>query len=397
MHQAHNFSGRGDSQRKISQPEIEMHKVLHLMQCTNLGGMEQVTFRLMEGLVRDGASFRIATPRPFGLGVSRVRSFDPEARDFPYRGRFGWRDFPLFRRHVHALAADCSHIWVTGTSAASLAAIKGLRQPKVLSHHYHHFEGRWAWPRWRAFYELLCRDLDAITYPTRHTRNEAIQIAPWLSAKAKIVPNGITVNYVDESTRRAQQIAARRELGLPETAFVVGNAGWLIHRKRFDVFLTTAAKIKERIPEALFVICGGGEEESALRALANRLGIAESVRFVGWVKDLTPHYRSWDALLFNTDFDTLPTTPMEASAEGCLVVASQLYGGLGELIDHDRTGYLFPVHDVVKMTLALVAIHDDKKLSERLRVAAAEKLYNEFSLDRAVGFFTSFFSRNWSA
>lgn len=361
--------------------------VLHLMQCTNLGGMEQITYRLMDQLKARGLSFRIASPRPFGPGIGRVRSIDRSARDFPYRGRFGWRDFPALRRHVHEVATECDTIWVTGTSVAALAAIKGLPHRKILSHHYHHFEGKLSWLRWRAFYEGLCRDLDLITYPTQMTRDEAVSIAPWLARKAKILPNGIDVHYIDPTTAHTRRIDARRQLGIPEDAFVVGNAGWLIQRKRFDVFLQVAKKVHEALPQSQFVICGSGDEETALRKLTAELDLCSAVRFTGWTSDLVLHYRSWDALLFNTDFDTLPLTTMEAAAEGCVVVVSQVYGGLGEFIEHGKTGYLFPKHDVDALASALLEVHADPAHAEQLREQAAAKLRSKFSLEAMTDFF----------
>jgi glycosyltransferase involved in cell wall biosynthesis len=372
-------------------------KVLHLFQSTNLGGMEQVTFRLMPRLTARGFAFRISTPRPFGLAVEEVRRFDHDVRDFPYRGQFGWRDFAAFRKHVCELASVCSHIWITGTSAAALAAVRGLPQPKILSHHYHHYEGNLSYLRWRAFYELTCRDLDVVTYPSIMTRDEAVKIAPWLSGRAQVVRNGIDVHYIDEATRRTRQINARRSLGLPQDAFIVGNAGWLIRRKRFDVFLQVAARVRSKMPDSQFIICGGGDEESALRRQASDLGIGDCVHFLGWSTDLTQHYQAWDALLFNTDFDTLPSTPMEAAAEGCIVVASQTYGGLGELIVHGRTGYLYPTHDLDSLTESLLTIRREPNRAEQIRHQAATKLRSEFSLDAAANFFTDFFSSRKSS
>jgi glycosyltransferase involved in cell wall biosynthesis len=371
--------------------------VLHLFQSTNLGGMEQVTFRAMRRLAARGFAFRITTPRPFGLAIEEVRRFDRGARDFPYRGRFGWRDFAAFRKHVRELASDCSHIWITGTSATALAAVRGLPQPKILSHHYHHYEGSLPYLSWRAFYELTCRDLDVVTYPSIMTRDEAVDIAPWLSGRAQVVRNGVDVHYIDEATLRTRRITARQSLGLPQDAFIVGNAGWLIRRKRFDVFLQVAARVRSQMPDSQFVICGGGEEENALRRLASDLGLGDCVRFLGWATDLTRHYQSWDALLFNTDFDTLPSTPMEAAAEGCIVVASQTYSGLGELIVHGRTGYLYPTHDLDALTASLLAIRREPNNAEQIRRQAAAKLRSEFSLDAAEHFFTNFFSNRMSS
>ena len=120
-----------------------------------------------------------------------------------------------------------------------------------------------------------------------------------------VVRNGFDVHYVDETQRIEARQAARRELGMPLDAFVKGNGGWLIQRKRFDVFLQTARQVLRQIPHAIFYICGGGPEEQRLRQLAQDLGIAHKVHFTGWVQDLTRYYQAWDALLFNTDFDAL--------------------------------------------------------------------------------------------
>lgn len=365
------------------------------MQCTNLGGMEQVAFRVMDVLAfTDRTKFRIATPRPFGPGLDRLRAFDAQARDFAYRGRFGWRDFLAFRTHVWELAEECSHVWITGTSAAALAAVAGLQQPKILSHHYHHFEGRFAWARWRLFYELLCGQLDAITYPTAFTRDEAVRIAPWLSSRAHVVPNGYPLNYRNDADRLAARATARARLGLARDAFVVGNAGWLIARKRFDVFLRTAAALVTRMPNVSFVLCGRGPLEENLKSLAHDLGIADRVRFEGWVIDLADYYRAFDALLFNSDFDTLPCAPMEAASYGCPTVASVLYGGLGEFISHGRNGYLFASHDIEGMASALAALYEDAAHTASLRSALRITLETQFSPEAATRFYRMFFKED---
>lgn len=367
--------------------------VLHLMQCTNLGGMEQVSYGVMNELQADSIqNFRIVTPRPFGPGVEIVKRFDPDARDFAYRGRFGWRSYPEFSRRTKEISQECSHVWVTGTCAASLMAVKQLKLPTVLSHHYHHFEGRWSWIKWRAFYELLARNVDAITYPTRFTRDEALKIAPWLKDKAVVVPNSFEINFVDEVSLLAAKQEARVALDLPKDAYIVGNAGWLIQRKRFDIFLQTAAAIKRRIPKSYFIICGGGELEPEMKKLAHSLGIAECVRFEGWVKDLKPYYQAWDVLLFNSDFDTLPCTPMEAASYGCPVVASLTYGGLGDFIDNGCNGYLFETHNIEQLSSAVCELADDVSLARSFRDEAVEKLRRDYSKESGIQFYRKFFS-----
>jgi glycosyltransferase involved in cell wall biosynthesis len=363
------------------------------MQCTNLGGMEQAAYRVMGELVKTGMTFRIASPRPFGPGRDRVLEFDPAARDFAYRGRFGWRDFIPFRRHVHAMARDCDAVWVTGTSAAALAAIGGLKAPKLLSHHYHHFETLLSGLKWRLFYALLCRDLAAVTYPAEFTRREALTVAPWLAARAHVVHNGVDVAYDGADWHRRARAAARRALGIADDAFVIGNAGWLIARKRFDVFLETARAVRALLPGALFQICGDGPLRGELMAQADALGLADAVRFEGWQGDLAPYYRAWDVLLFNSDFDAFGLSPLEAAAQGCLVVASVRYGGLGEFLTDGENGFLLADHDTAELAARIARLAADGDLRARLRDSAAARVRADYSLGAATAFYADFFSR----
>lgn len=365
--------------------------VAALIQCTNLGGMENVSYSLYEQLQSRGSTVRITTPRPWGPGKSRVLRIDSKAQAFNYKGKFGWRSFPAFQRHVRALSESSDKVWVTGTCVSCLAAA-GLTGKKVLlSHHYHHFENRLSRLRWTAFYLAFGKILDMVTYPTEFTRNEALRIAPWLKGKTHIVRYGFDLHYENEARRLDLKHEARRSLGIPPDAFVVGNGGWLIPRKRFDVFLQTAQLVSQQIPNARFIICGGGPEENNLRKLAQELGIADKVHFQGWVQDMSPYYRAWDALLFNTDFDTSPCTPLEAASYGCLCVASCHYGGVSEFLKDGRTGFLLDQHDTGKLAQRLVLLARNSELALKIRQQAIELLKQEFNNEAALKFYENYF------
>jgi len=293
--------------------------------------------------------------------------------------------------HARALGKECERVWVIGTCASCLSAARLTGRKVLLSHHYHHFENAASRLRWTAFYLAFGPGLDAITYPTEFTRNEALLIAPWLKAKFHVVRNGFKVHYTTEEKRLDQRRKARQTLGLPPDAFVVGNAGWLIPRKRFDVFINTAQLVSRQVPRAHFCICGGGQEESRLRALAVELGIADRVHFQGWVEDVSTYYRAWDALLFNSDLDTLPCSPMEAASHGCVCVASCLYGGLSEFLKDGQTGFLFGQHDFEKLAGALILLARNPSLGLCMRQRAAALLELEFNQESAMKFYEDYF------
>jgi glycosyltransferase involved in cell wall biosynthesis len=368
--------------------------VSHLIQCTNLGGMEKAACVLMEALAQDqGTGFAITTPRPFGACEQRLKALDPDARAHAYKGKFGWRSQREFAASVQQKHTPGSPIMITGTDVACLRAIQQLEGSRVLAHHYHHFESRVSPLKWRLFYELGCRQLDAITYPSDFTRQEAHRIAPWLKGRTHVVPVYFEVTY-DPATYKQAQRQARLELGLPEGAFLVGNAGWLTQRKRWDVFLLTAKQVLQQLPQTHFVVVGGGPEAEELHTLARDLGLADHVTFTGWQKDVDRYFEAFDILLFNSDFDTLPRTPGEAMGRGCVVVASLKYGGLGELVHHERNGILLPEHDTAALAQHILRLHADPGLRERYRAAAVQTLEQRHSRQAATGFYRDFFENH---
>lgn len=362
-----------------------------LLQCSNIGGMEKVAYTLFERLKARGFETRVSTPRPWGPGQSRLNAIDPNAKAFTYKGKFGWRTFHSFYREARTICQESRRVWVIGTCVSCLMAARLTGKKTLLSHHYHHFENSLSRLRWTAFYLAFGGWLDAITYPTEFTRQEALRIAPWLKGKTHVVRNGFDVHYSTEEQRGADRQAARKTLGISPDAFVVGNAGWLIARKRFDIFLKTAARVASQMPNARFYICGGGPEEGRLRQLAHELGLGERVHFAGWVQDLAPYYQAWDALLFNTDFDALGCAPLEAASYGCVCVASCAYGGLSEFLEDGRAGFFLREHNIEDLAGALILLSGEPALALSIRRQALAKLKKDFSHDAALRFYENYF------
>lgn len=368
---------------------------LAILQCSNLGGMEQVAYSLLGDLNRQRKiNFNVLSRRPFGDGEMILKGISPTVSDHSYEGKFGWKTQGPFKRKVNSMSKSSSSIWVIGTCASSLSAIRHLDTKKLLSHHYHHFENRLSYFRWKLFYELLCRDLTHITYPTHFTRNEAISISPWLSSKSSVVRNSIPIEICDSDEKLRLKIEARKQLSLPKDAFVIGNAGWFISRKRLDVFLETAALLYKRTPKVMFVLCGGGPLENEIKHLAKELGLEAVIRFEGWKQDLKPYYRAWDLCYFTSDFDALGMVPLEAAAHYCCVAASVKRGGLSEIIKDKENGIIFNNHNPEEMAETIHELISDESVFENYQQAIIKTLRSECCPSKSLDFYDKFFSES---
>jgi glycosyltransferase involved in cell wall biosynthesis len=162
-------------------------------------------------------------------------------------------------------------------------------------------------------------------------------------------------------------------LGIPENAFVIGNAGWLIHRKRFDVLLGVLARLQER-QSLICVIAGDGPLRADLEALSSELGVSEQVIWLGWRKDLRDFYLALDVLVFNSDWDALGRTPIEALALGTPVVASVQNGGLAEVISDERYGFLTDQHNLEWLASKVQLLRDNAALRNSMVAAARTRI-----------------------
>lgn len=355
-------------------------RILHILQCTNLGGTEQATAASMAAIQRDySVAFRIVSPRAPGKGWDLFTAFDPEARWFPYRGKYNWRGQKAFTAYVRTLAKNCDSVWVSGTCASSLRAARATGLPIVLSHHYHHGRSYLSRLRWKMFYETFGRNLHHIIYVSDFIRNEAIAICPWIAEKSSVVHQPVPAVYNGPEERHAERLKARRDLGLPGHALIVGNGGWLVPAKRFDVFLDVAAKVCRTVPNSFFVICGDGKAKPALMQQAAALGIEDRVRFTGWVKDMLAYHRAWDILLFNSDAEAAGRTVLEAMSCGTPVVASVTHGGTADILSDPARGYFLPVHDTDKLAARIIRLHSDPALREKIAETAADYIRREYS------------------
>jgi len=333
--------------------KIQM-KILNIIQCANLGGMEQSTLETMRILREAGHDVLMISLHPVGtLGAVAEKKGIPLYGTPSYRfsglGNIRW-----MLRQIRKFDPD--RIWLTGHNFGSLLAAYFSGRNTYLSIHFVHCERPIL--LWRIFYFLARRICSGIRFITRFIYQEVESL---LDGCGNVV---CFPNIFREPVAQMDRSLARRQLEIAEDVYVIGNAGWLIRPKAFDVFLETAALVKALIPNAVFLIAGDGAERENLEQLARALKIEEGIKFIGWQTDLNPFFSSLDVLLFNSNFDALGRTPIEAMCYGVPVVASVICGGLDEFIRSGIDGYLIDSHDPQKLANEIKQLHDHPNLRD---------------------------------
>lgn len=311
--------------------------------------MEQASLRLMAGLQGRGHTCRVLSLNPLGGLVPLLEKNGIAAEGIAYRGKGGWRSAAELKNRLASAEADA--LIMTGHNLLAMLLLGRLCEGRrVLAMHSYHTGLKTPW-QWRIIYAVARRKFRYITYASDFIRREAEGIDPNIASIGVTVRNPLLLpEPPGEEARRS----ARARLGLPRHAKLVGNAGWLIEKKRFDVFLQVASRVSAADTAVAFVVAGDGDRRDGLMRLARDLGLQGRVFWLGWRKDMVSFYHAIDVLLFNSDWDAFPTTPLEAMSYGIPVVASVLHGGLGEAMSGAPLGRLFDRHDVDAMCEAVL-------------------------------------------
>lgn len=129
----------------------------------------------------------------------------------------------------------------------------------------------------------------------------------------------------------------RKEIGVPEDAFLLFSVGELNDNKNHQVIIKAMAQIDN--PNIHYAIAGEGDKRDYLLNLAKELGISERVHLLGYRKDIAELNHSADVFCFPSKREGLGLAAIEAMACGLYVIAADNRGTRDIIID-DNMGVL---------------------------------------------------------
>ncbi len=202
-----------------------------------------------------------------------------------------------------------------------------------------------------------------------------------------VIPNAVDIDSF--SVGEPQDKSLLESLGLSGKT-VLGFIGSFYAYEGIPFLLEAMPAIREKYDDVVLLLVGGGPEEEEINQKIKALKLEESVILTGRVphSEVQAYYNLVDIFVYPrlsmrlTDLVT-PLKPLEAMAQGRLVVASDV-GGHKELIEHTRTGYLFNADSISSLVAVVGRLLDERGCWDALREAGRKFVEEERNWAKSV-------------
>ena len=150
--------------------------------------------------------------------------------------------------------------------------------------------------------------------------------------------------------------------------FTLGVVSRLETIKGMDLVVPAFAEVLKRHPNTRLIVVGDGSLRSSMKQQTAELNCAENIKWVGRQpqEELAKWYSQMDIVLMPSRSEGFGLTAIEAMANGCVVVASNV-GGLPEVVRDGVCGLLHRSEDITDMANKISSLISDEATYNRLR------------------------------
>ncbi|WP_025283911.1 glycosyltransferase family 4 protein [Lactobacillus helveticus] len=197
-------------------------------------------------------------------------------------------------------------------------------------------------------------------------------------SKLQVIYNGIDLEEIEKTTPMS-----RAQLGIPEDAFVVGMVGRLSKQKAPDTFVKAAKLIKEKIPNAFFLMVGDGELRDQVESLINQYNLGSSFLITGWIDNPTAYMKIMDVGMLLSRWEGFGLVLPEYMACGVPIIATNV-DAIPNIVRNNENGLLVEKDNYCEAANQVMALHNDFEIRNRIIKKAAQCVHSKFNGSRVA-------------
>ena len=190
-------------------------------------------------------------------------------------------------------------------------------------------------------------------------------------------------NFIDENvykTRKNESL--KQELGLTNEKVLIHVSNFREVKRVQDV-VHVFHLVKKEMPAKLLLV-GDGPEMAIICELVDRLGLQDDVLFLGKQDNVEDLYAISDLMLLLSSKESFGLVLLEAMACGVPCIGTNI-GGIPEVIEHGKTGYICELGDVVQMADYAVGLLGNPRLHASMSEACLASVHSRFNSETIIG------------
>ena len=359
------------------------------------GGSGVVATELGKALAEKGHELHFITySTPARMGSLKSNLFYHEVRvsDYPL---FDYQPYELVLTSkmvevtlAHDLDLLHVHYAIPHASAAVLARdilqAQGIRIPVVTTLHGTDITLLGREPAFEPVISHAINRSDAVTAVSESLRKDTLELFG-VERAIQVVNNFICTQHFE----RAADEVFRKSIA-PNGEPIITHISNFRPVKRVQDVLETFIRIRKVIPAKLLLV-GDGPERSRIEKMAMDQGVDDDMICIGKIKNPVEPLLISDLFLLPSETESFGLAALEALAAGVPVVASDS-GGIPEVVDHGKSGFLAPVGDVQQMAkYALQLLENPEQMTKAKKMAKARA--SDFQIQKILPVYEGIYQR----
>jgi len=205
-------------------------------------------------------------------------------------------------------------------------------------------------------------------------------------------PIEVIYNFVncDVYKRDPEAEEMRSEFAAPDERILVHVSNFRPVKRLCDV-IEIFDRVQKEVPSRLLLM-GDGPERSRAEWLVNQKGLRKKVEFLGKVDRVSEKLSIADLILMPSELESFGLAALEAMACEVPAIATNV-GGVPEVVEHGRTGFLANVGDVDTMARCAIEILSDEKRLREMGKTARWEAQSRFCTSRIIPEYEKFYER----
>ena len=225
---------------------------------------------------------------------------------------------------------------------------------------------------------------DGVTSISEYLKKRTAEVFE-VQTPIKVIPNFVNCDLYH---RTPELLATRSQYAKDDEKILVHLSNFRPVKRLGDV-IAIFDRVQKKIPSRLLLI-GDGPERSSAEWLAVKKGIHNKVEFLGKQDRINEKLPVADVMLLPSQLESFGLAALEAMACEVVPIATN-EGGLPEVVQHGKSGFLAAVGDVETMANYAIEILSDENKLRQMGVQARASAQGRFCASKIIPMYENFY------